>query len=68
MSPILILVIIINIISAIVSLIAYIVTEKISDKLYLATCTGLDILNYIKHRDLIHDWYIECHKDTEDNK
>lgn len=69
MSPILILVIIINIISAIIALVTYVVTEKFSDELYLATCTDLDILEYIKHRDdLIHDFYVEYHKDMEDNK
>lgn len=68
MSPILILVIIINIISAIIALVTYVVTEKISDELYLAICTDLDILEYIKHRDLIHDFYVEYHKDMEDNK
>lgn len=68
MSPIIVLVIIINIISAIIASITFVVTEKFSDKLYLFICTALDILTYIKHRDLTHDWYTECHKDTEDNK
>ena len=68
MSPIIVLVIIVNILSAIISLVTYVVTEKILNELYLATCTGLDILEYIKHRDLIHDFYVEYHKDMEDNK
>lgn len=68
MSPILILVIIINIISTILSLITFIVTEKFSDKLYLFTCTGLDIMTYIKHRDLAHDFYTEYNKYMEDGK
>lgn len=39
MSPIIVLVIIINIISAIIASITFVVTEKFSDKLYLFICT-----------------------------
>lgn len=65
MSPIIVLVIIINIISAIIALITFVVTEKFSDKLYLFICTGLDILTYINHRDLAHDFYTEYNKYME---
>lgn len=68
MSPIIVLVIIINIISAIIALITFVVTEKFSDKLYLIICTGLDILTYINHRDLAHDFYTEYNKYMEDGK
>ena len=68
MSPIIVLVIIINIISAIIASITFVVTEKFSDKLYLIICTGLDILTYIIHRDLAHDFYTEYNKYMEDGK
>lgn len=68
MSPIIVLVIIVNILSAIISLITFVVTEKFSDKLYLIICTGLDILTYIIHRDLAHDFYTEYNKYMEDGK